>query len=162
MDAQRKAEIAARIKQLRVDSPYTQDKIAGLVGLGVRGYQKWEEAGSISHENAEKLAEIHAEWTNGLVTVEYIMGKSDTMKALEALNAATQFDAIEARLERIETALSGLVGVDYNALGQEIVSIIQAAEDAAGRPAQGTPRSEPTSQPDASPDAQTPPDEEAV
>lgn len=58
-DQQRRLELAARMKELRVESPYTQEAVADKIGLKLRSYQKAEKTGGISYEKLRKLAKLH-------------------------------------------------------------------------------------------------------
>lgn len=61
MDEQTRLEIAARIKDLRERSRYTQPELADKLGLTLRGYQKLEQRGTTKYERVEEIAKIHDE-----------------------------------------------------------------------------------------------------
>lgn len=67
MDDQRKREIGARIRELRVDSPYTQQAVADRVGVTLRALQKWEQGRGITYENVERVANVFD------VDVDYVL-----------------------------------------------------------------------------------------
>jgi transcriptional regulator with XRE-family HTH domain len=72
VDAERKREIGARIKELRELSGYTQPHLAEQLGYtSVRGYQKAEATGGMEHERYEKLAELFG------VDLDYLLRGTD-------------------------------------------------------------------------------------
>lgn len=75
--AEQRAEIAARITELRERSPYTQPQIAEKLGITLRAYQRLELRGTTKFARCEELAAIHSAWTKGSaswshVTAEWI------------------------------------------------------------------------------------------
>jgi len=55
LQAERQAEVAARIRELR--GPKSQAAIAAEIGVTVRAYQRWEAGGGINWENIRPLAD---------------------------------------------------------------------------------------------------------
>lgn len=99
LDEKQRLERAARIRQLREESPYTQEAVAERVGVKLRSYQKWEEGGGIEWEHLEALADLHR------VDVQWIHRGRERGPAPE-LFKNPQLDRIEERLKRIEAALA--------------------------------------------------------
>lgn len=66
MEAERRAEMAQRIRELR--GPVPQPVMADRIGIGLRGYQEWEGGRSApTWENLKELARVHG------VTEDYIL-----------------------------------------------------------------------------------------
>jgi transcriptional regulator with XRE-family HTH domain len=59
LDAERKARIARRLRELRDESPYTQEAIARKLHMSLRAYQKIEATGGTRYPNLEALADIY-------------------------------------------------------------------------------------------------------
>jgi transcriptional regulator with XRE-family HTH domain len=128
-DAQRREELAARIKELR--GLRTQQSIADRVGVTMRAYQAWEAGGGITWENIEALAKVFG------VSEDYLLSG----EVGDRLRAGTQLERIEAKLD----ALLAHHGLDLDALTAPhhgSVSELPADERAAHaveRPAPRTP-----------------------
>jgi len=104
LDEQQQLERAARIKQLREESPYTQAALADLVGVTPRAYQRWEEGGGIEWDHLEKLAEVHG------VDVMWIhRGTGRGPSPLETFSEPASTADLDERLEWIESALQALL-----------------------------------------------------
>lgn len=58
-DTDRKIRIGRRIRELRMESPYTQEAIAQEIGVSLRGYQAMEGRGAVSFASLEKIAALH-------------------------------------------------------------------------------------------------------
>lgn len=58
MEELQRAEIAARIRDLRARSPYSQQQVADRLGIGLRAYQKLEKLGTTKWERVQQLAEV--------------------------------------------------------------------------------------------------------
>lgn len=89
MDAQRREELAARIKELR--GLRTQQAIADRVGVTMRAYQAWEAGGGITWENIEALAKVFG------VSEDYLLYG----EVGDRLRAGTQLERIEAKLDAL-------------------------------------------------------------
>jgi transcriptional regulator with XRE-family HTH domain len=57
-NAERRAQISVRIRELRERRGFTQPQVADRIGAQLRTYQKWEGGGGTSGENYERLAEV--------------------------------------------------------------------------------------------------------
>jgi transcriptional regulator with XRE-family HTH domain len=101
MDAQRREELAARIKELR--GLRTQQAIADRVGVTLRAYQAWEAGGGITWENIEALAKAFG------VSEDYLLYG----EVGDRLRAGTQLERIEAKLDALLTHH----GLDLDDLG---------------------------------------------
>lgn len=109
-DAERLAEQAARIKELRDERRLTQQPVADAVGVTLRAYQDWEAGrGGINGENVKALAEFFD------VTADYIeygvdkRERGDTpdlsLSRLAGIEATLGELADQVRLLRAETAV---------------------------------------------------------
>jgi transcriptional regulator with XRE-family HTH domain len=58
-DPDRKRRIGRRIRELRQQSPYTQEAMAKEIGVSLRGYQAMEGKGAVSYDNLDKIARLH-------------------------------------------------------------------------------------------------------
>ncbi len=90
MDQAQRLEIAERITELRIRSPYKQPYMARKLGYeSVRGYQKLEQKGTTDFERCEEIAEIHSAWTEdsddyAFMTASWIYsGKKRTVPTAE-------------------------------------------------------------------------------
>ena len=97
VDADRKKRIAARLKELRELSPYTQENIAAKLNLSLRGYQKIEKTGGTSFPNYELLAAIHG------VPVESLWQDPDEVRS--------NGPSLEERLAGLEAKLDELLAI---------------------------------------------------
>lgn len=90
-------ERADRIRALKADRPDLKwQYIADRVGVTMRAAQSWQEKGEISYANAKRLAELFE------IDVDYIWrGEPATPDLFGS-------DSIEARLDRIEIAVTQL------------------------------------------------------
>jgi transcriptional regulator with XRE-family HTH domain len=57
MDAHLQRQICARIKLARVEAGYTQDEMASLLNMTMRGYQNYE-SNRVPFKHLEKIAEL--------------------------------------------------------------------------------------------------------
>jgi transcriptional regulator with XRE-family HTH domain len=119
VDQERKREIGRRVKRLRERSPHTQESLADLLGMTLRGYQKAELTGSISYTKLEKLAEIH----------RVAEGVDWFYLPADAAPDESQLDRIEAKLDDILSRLDLLLPES---------ELQRIAVQAAKRAAQGT------------------------
>lgn len=99
-DEQQRLAVAARIRELRGPAP--QPVIAEKVGVGLRGYQKWEATGGIGWDNLHKLAAVHG------VTVDWILygdqerGETpDLMAAVNGNGAPDDLASLHRKLDLI-------------------------------------------------------------
>lgn len=113
LEEQQRLDRAARIKQLREESPYTQEAIADLVGVKIRSYQKWEEGGGIEWDNLEKLADIHK------VSVQWIHRGEEKATPDVLGNLSSVPPELAAQLDRIEKEVLGL-RTDLARLAQDV------------------------------------------
>lgn len=111
LDEQQQLARAARIKQLREESPYTQAALADLVGVTPRAYQRWEEGGGIEWEHLERLAEVH-----GVDVIWIHRGTSrgptpdPFVPTTSEVPALARIEAKLARIEDRQTRLLAAVG----------------------------------------------------
>jgi transcriptional regulator with XRE-family HTH domain len=63
MEERQRLEIGERIRLLRERSPFTQEDVAEVLGIKLRGYQKLEKEGTTKYERCAEVAAIHAEWS---------------------------------------------------------------------------------------------------
>lgn len=103
MNAQHKAEIGERIKELRDNSAETNRSIAEYVGVGERSVAAWIAGGGITYDNAKKVAELFG------VDEDYVWRgrrKPETPDLIGALNGPGEehpaLARIEAKVTRIE------------------------------------------------------------
>lgn len=116
MEETQRLEIARRIKDLRVRSPYTQPKIAAELNIGLRGYQKLEEKGTTSFERCEEIARIHAGWTKRtpdwtFVDADWIWDgqrRDETPDLMGSLGGGSQLNRIEQVLGELDAKLTRL------------------------------------------------------
>jgi transcriptional regulator with XRE-family HTH domain len=57
MDAHLQAQICARIKQARIEAGYTQEEMADLLAMTMRGYQNYE-SNRVPFRQLDKIAEL--------------------------------------------------------------------------------------------------------
>lgn len=88
--AEKQAEVAARIRELREDARLPQPAIAEKVGVTLRAYQSWEAGGGVSWPNLAKLAKVFQ------VSEEYLLYGPEGGKP-----PTTQMDRIERKLDTI-------------------------------------------------------------
>lgn len=93
-ETRRKEAIGRRLRELRVRSPYTQEKVAELIDVSLRGYQKMEQSGGIKYENLEQLAELFH------VDVDYFFQSEEQPVAADRLDQAIQLLAENQELMR--------------------------------------------------------------
>jgi len=114
MTEDERADIAARIKELRENSPYTQPEIAAKVGIGLRGYQKWEKVG-VNYSNAEKLAEIYG------VSANFIMKGPDRDETPDPFANGSgglrdEVSALDERITQIEAKVTEMIEIQRETL----------------------------------------------
>lgn len=113
MEAQRREDLAARIKELR--EPRPQQAIADKVGVSLRAYQAWEAGGGISWENLEQLAKALG------VTEEYLLYG----EAGDRARTSTQLQRIETKLDALTAAVARLAPA-----GAQEARVAEALRDA--------------------------------
>ena len=104
LEKERKLQIAERIRELRQNSPYTQEAIAERLGVTVRAYQKQEKTGGVSYENVEKLAGLHGVETDWILRGD----KPATPDLLGANHDGSQLDRMEKQLNDVAEQLDAL------------------------------------------------------
>lgn len=138
---------AERIRALRRDKHLRWKQIAEHVGVELRSAQMWQETGSISYENAKKLAELAG------VDVDYIMRGTDNgtpspFAGPDAVNLKLDqiLDnqaAIITRLDALEAALTGAIETSAEHEAQQVAAEIVErwkAGDLPARPPAREPR----------------------
>lgn len=104
LDELQRAQRAERIKQLREESPYTQEALSDKLGITVRAYQAWEEGGGIKWENLENLAEIHS------VDIQWIHRGQERGPTPDPFASADLYKAVDVeRAIRMEAMLNALL-----------------------------------------------------
>lgn len=94
MEPELKAEIGARLKHARENSPYGQKEFADAAGVGLRTYQFWEQGRGVNRAGVDRIAKkcgIDGTWV--------WEGDGDR---------AEQLDRIEQKLDAIQSQLRGL------------------------------------------------------
>lgn len=129
MEAQRREEIAGRIRELRGGVP--QPVIAERVGVTLRAYQAWEAGGGIGWENLIRLAKALD------VSEEYLLYGD----AGDERRAGTRLENVERAQHRIEAKIDALmeklgVEVDEEALllDEVVEPIAELAREAEQEP----------------------------
>lgn len=135
-DAEKLAEQGARIKalreQMRTDEgkKVTQPNVADAVGVSLRGYQNWEAGdGGLRPENVMALAKFFD------TTEEYIeygdRRAEQTPDLVSELGSGdvSQLDRIEAKLERVLTALEEPEASDLDEALDAIDEVVAAAQE---------------------------------
>lgn len=118
-DEQQRLAVASRIRELR--GPVPQPVIAEKVGVGLRGYQKWEQTGGISWENLQKLAKIHKVEADWILNGE---GKGATPDLMGTVNGGgdTDLGALRQQLDRIEQNQTDLAAL-LDAISAQVEAI---------------------------------------
>lgn len=125
LDEQQQIERAARIKQLREESPYTQAALADLIGVTPRAYQRWEEGGGIEWDHLERLAEIHD------VEVMWIhrgSGRGPTPEMFRPDGASELREAVAALESKIDQVLGRVAQ-----LGATVLAVQSTQQDLQAR-----------------------------
>jgi hypothetical protein len=118
MEAQRRQEVADRIRELRGSVP--QPVIAERVGVTLRAYQAWEAGGGIGWENLIRLSKALG------VSEEYLLYGD----AGDERRAGTRLENVERGQRRLEAKIDALmeklgVEVDEALLLDEVVRPIE-------------------------------------
>ncbi len=127
VDQERKQAIGRRMRTLRTRSPYTQEQVADILGITVRGYQKAEQTGMVKHERLERLAELYD------VDV-------DAFYEPVVMNTDDRLERIEEKLDALLSAL----GVDLESEtdpGEQMKALLADAASQQGRKPTRTARS---------------------
>ena len=101
MEAERQAQIAARIRELR--GPRPQRVIADLVGVTLRAYQAWEAGGGINWDNVRALADAFG------VSEERLLYGRDEPDPSQLDRIESLVTQLLAQQELVMTALEALV-----------------------------------------------------
>ena len=120
-DAERKKQVAARIREAWEASGYTEEYVADAMGITISGFQKQKQTGGISRENLEVLAGL------AKVDVEWITtgrGKGPTPDVMGSLNGDEPAGELQDQLARIEDKLDALLDI---ALSDETDPALEAA-----------------------------------
>ena len=128
METQHKLEIAARVRELRSRSPFTQANIADKLGITLRAYQAMEAKGTTKWERCEELAKIYD------TTPEFIWDGTDKKPTPDLLGSLD--GNVSDRLDRIEEKLDEVL--EWIATGESV----EDAVDADQRSAPAVPQSE--------------------
>jgi len=116
MEESQRLAMGKRIAQLRERGPFTQPEIADKLGIGLRGYQKYEVRGTSKHERCEELVEIHA-WTREAEGWEHVsadwiwdgrMPKGATPDLFPAEPYAERLDDIDRKLTELLRRLNAV------------------------------------------------------
>jgi transcriptional regulator with XRE-family HTH domain len=99
MDAHLQRQICARIKLARVEAGYTQDEMASLLNMTMRGYQNYEST-RVPFRHLEKIADL----TN-VSQMWLLRGDLPGADAMPPLNGN---DAVVARIESLEGVVESL------------------------------------------------------
>jgi len=111
----RNREVGARVKALRQERRMTQPVVAKGAGVTTRAYQDWEAGrASIAWTHLEALAV-----TLGTTEMFLLHGEE---QPLDYINAGTQLERIERKLDLIIMSLGGDVAPDSEAQTQGIPS----------------------------------------
>jgi transcriptional regulator with XRE-family HTH domain len=105
-ETSRKESIGRRLRELRMRSPYTQEKVAELIDVSLRGYQKMEQSGGIRYQNLEQLADLFS------VDVDYFF-QDDEQPGADRLDEAIRLlhdnqDLMRQILRRLEAVVPPL------------------------------------------------------
>lgn len=92
--------IAQRLKELRQRFKYMQKDVADLAGINVFTYSGYENARALPPVDCLiRIAEIYK------VSLDYIVGRVDTVRTMVGESFDPNDDNIETRLARVEKAL---------------------------------------------------------
>jgi transcriptional regulator with XRE-family HTH domain len=109
VDAYLQAQICARIRQARIEAGFTQEEIADLLHMTMRGYQNYEKD-RVPWRALDKIAEL----TN--VTQEWLL-RGGPDEATAGPPSLSNHELVE-KIERVEQAVESL--------RQEILEALQA------------------------------------
>lgn len=101
-DQVRRRELAARMRTLREESPYTQEAIADKIGLKLRSYQKAEQTGGISYEKLQALAGVHEVDFDWLLKGSEKGPAPDLLATMEGERSSDGAYVSEERMQRLE------------------------------------------------------------
>lgn len=134
MNESHKTEIGRRIAELRDRSPYTQERLAGELGLTLRAYQKLEQLGTTRYTRCEEVARAHEPWTSKHpewqhVDADWIWDGIDRTQTPPTLvDPGVQLDRIEQKLDAV------LEAVALVAMGQGEAAALAARQRARQAP----------------------------
>ena len=102
MDAHLQAEICARIKQARTEAGYTQQEMADLLGMTMRGYQNYESV-RVPFPQLGKIAELTG------VTQMWLLRGDLVAEPASPSEIFRRLDHLEASVESLrQTVLAAL------------------------------------------------------
>jgi transcriptional regulator with XRE-family HTH domain len=121
MEMARRRAIAARIREARERSRWTQPQIAEHLGIGLRAYQKVEQQGTSDYERCQELAEFLD--VPG-VDADYLWeGRPETPDLMGALsNPDERLARIEQKLDQVLEELADLQSEEAEELSDEAAS----------------------------------------
>lgn len=105
MDAHLQQQICARIKTARVEAGFTQDEMADLLGMTMRGYQNYE-TDRVPWRKLDKIAEL-----TGRTQEWFLRGDRDA-----ATQSEPTLPEVLQRLDQIENVVESLRQVVVQAL----------------------------------------------
>lgn len=106
MEEAQRLEIAARIRQLREESPYSQQGVADKLNITLRAYQKLEQRGTTRWERAEELAGIYNVTPAWIWSGKEKLPTPDVTGALGDASVHQKLDEILARFDLLEARLA--------------------------------------------------------
>lgn len=108
MDAHLQAQICARIKQARIEAGYTQEEMADLLAMTMRGYQNYESK-RVPFRLLDKIAAV----TN--VTQMWLLRGDPPEAEPSAPEVLQRIASLEATVESLRQAVLSALGIDEDA-----------------------------------------------
>ena len=105
MDSYLQRQICARIKQARIEAGFTQQEIADLLNMTMRGYQNYESS-RVPFRELDKIADLTGR------SQEWFLRGDDEVTATTQPEVLARLDQLEASVESLrQEILAGLAAL---------------------------------------------------
>ena len=105
MDAYLQREICARIKQARIEAGFTQQEIADLLNMSMRGYQNYESE-RVPWRDLDKIADL-----TGKTQIWFLRGDDPATPSQPHDDLYRKVEAVEAAVESLRTEIRAVLAL---------------------------------------------------